>query len=103
MAKYQKYQISNMKYEKWKCYNNCMRITIQIFQNLQLKLNLGSLRTDFVQGEIFEKYEENEIVPAYSWLYDKNTNDMIYCAKVMMKRIKIRRKNVRKWIEKGSY
>jgi hypothetical protein len=41
--------------------------------------------------EKFGKYKENETIPAYSWLYGKNTNDMIYCAKVLMKRMETRK------------
>ena len=39
----------------------------------------------------FGKYEENEIIPAYSWFFDGKISDMVYCAKVMMKRMKARK------------
>ena len=39
----------------------------------------------------FGVYEENEIIPAYSWFFNEKTSDMIYCAKVMIKRMKVRK------------
>ena len=46
---------------------------------------------EILSCEKFGKYKENETIPAYSWLYGKNTNDMIYCAKVLMKRMETRK------------
>ena len=33
--------------------------------------------TNYMTCEIFGKYQESEIIPAYSWFYDNNTNDII--------------------------
>ena len=43
--------------------------------------------------EQFGEYEENEIIPAYSSFYNEKTSDMIYCTKVMIKRMKVRKLN----------
>ena len=42
--------------------------------------------------ESFGKYEENEEIPSYSWFFRNKTSDMIYCAKVMMDRMKARKR-----------
>jgi hypothetical protein len=43
-------------------------------------------------GEIFGKYEENEEIPSYSVFFKNKTSDMIYCTKVLMKRMKTRKR-----------
>ena len=42
--------------------------------------------------EAFGQYGENQVIPAYSWFYENKTSDMIYCAKVMMERMKMRKR-----------
>ena len=42
--------------------------------------------------ESFGKYGENEIIPAYCWFFANKTSDIIYCARVMMERMKTRQK-----------
>ena len=39
----------------------------------------------------FGLYAENEKIPTYSLFYGKKTSDMIYCAKVMIEMMKIRK------------
>ena len=40
----------------------------------------------------FGSYKREEIKPKYSWFYDDSVSDMVYCAKVMIKRMEIRQK-----------
>ena len=42
--------------------------------------------------EAFGQYGENQVIPAYSWFHENKTSDMIYCSKVMMERMKMRKR-----------
>ena len=42
--------------------------------------------------EHFGKYEKSEKIPAYEWFFGDNVSEMMYCAEVMSKRLKIREK-----------
>ena len=50
----------------------------------------------------YGEYGENEIIPAYSWFFCEETSDMIYCAKVMMKRMKVRKEIFENGLRKDS-
>ena len=60
------------------------------------KLCTGCNKTEESGDEIltcgqYGEYKENEKIPACSWFYSDKTSDMMYCAKVMMKRMKVRK------------
>ena len=38
------------------------------------------------------KYQENQVIPEYDWLYSENCEKIVCCAKEIMKRLKARQK-----------
>jgi hypothetical protein len=47
---------------------------------------------ELLSCDSFGSYKTEEIKPHYSWFYDDSVSDMVYCAKVMIKRMEIRQK-----------
>ena len=49
---------------------------------------------EILSCESFGKYDSNVKIPTYQWFYSQSVSAMIFCAKIMMERLKVRKHKI---------